>query len=96
MSIKPRGKIERSNAPKKGYLKLGEPQVEIAAWCPDDNAQMPPEQVHFIIHWPAPLVDLPPMAIRFKSPYTLGFFIEELIRYRRIVWPTSEKVTGEK
>lgn len=94
--IKPKGKVERSNVPSAGYLSMGEPQVEIAAWCPDDEAKLPPEQVHFIIHWPAPLADLPPMAIRFKGPDTLGFFIEELIKYRREVWPGSEKVTGEK
>lgn len=72
-----------------------EPQVEIAAWCPDENAQMPPEQVHFIIHWPASMKDVPPIVLRFKSPDTIGFFIEELMKYRRVVWPNSEKVTGE-
>jgi hypothetical protein len=95
--IKPRGKVERSTTPKLGYASLGEPQFEILAWCPDGKAQKPPEQVHFVMHWPAQLGDLlPPMAIRFKSPDTLGFFIEELIKYRRTVWPNSEPVTGEK
>lgn len=94
--IKPKGKIERSNYPKLGYAKIGEPQFEILAWCRDENAELPPEQVHFLMHWPAEMADLPPVAIRFKGPDTLGFFIEELIKYRRLVWPNCEKVTGEK
>lgn len=96
MPILPRGNFERSSIPKKAYAKIGEPQFEITAWCPDDDAKLPPEQVHFIVHWPAQLSDLPPLVIRFKSPDTLGFFIEELIRYRRTVWPACKKVTGEK
>jgi len=94
--IKPKGQVTRSNTPKNGYIKLGEPQFEILAWCRDNEAKLPPEQVHFIAHWPAQLADLPPLAIRFRGPDTLGFFIEELIKYRRIVWPNSEKITGEK
>jgi len=93
--IKPKGKVIRSSAPKKGYLKIGEPQIEIAAWCRDDNAKLHPEQVHFIFHWPAQLADLPPLVMRFKGPDTLGFFIEELAKYRRMVWPECAPVTGE-
>lgn len=95
MPIQPRGSVSRSTTPKKAYAKIGEPQFEIAAWCPDDKAELPPEQVHFIVHWPAQLADLPPLTIRFKSPDTLGFFIEELIKYRRTVWKDCEKVGGE-
>jgi hypothetical protein len=94
--IKPRGKVTRSTSPKAGYAQIGEPQVEIAAWCPDENATLPPEQVHFIFHWPAQLAYLPPLVARFKSPDTLGFIVEELIKYRRVVWPDCEKVMGEK
>jgi hypothetical protein len=94
MSIRPRGQVERNNQAKQAYARLGEPQIEIAAWCPDEKAEQPPEQVHFIMHWPVGM-DLPPMAIRFKSPDTLGFFVEELIKYRRIVWPTCQAVAGE-
>ena len=57
--------------------------------------QMPPEHVHFIIHLPA-VLKMHPMVLRFKSPDTLGFFIEELIRFRRVVWKHSELVTGEQ
>lgn len=95
--IQPRGEVVRSTTPKAAYGKIGEPQVEIAAWCRDEKAELPPEQVHFILHWPVSLgTDMPPVLVRFKSPDTLGFIIEELIKYRRVVWPDSEKVTGEK
>jgi hypothetical protein len=93
--IAPRCKVARSDKPKQGYARLGEPQFEIAAWCPDEKASVPPTQVHFILHWPVG-VELPPMAIRFKSPDTLGFFIEELIKYRRTVWQNAEPINGEK
>lgn len=93
--IQPRGEVVRSNTPRAAYQKIGEPQIEIVAWCPDADAKRPPEQVHFYIHWPAELADLPPMAIRFKSPDTLGFFIEELTKYRRTVWPGCQPVKGE-
>lgn len=95
---KARGKITRTNTPKPGYAKIGEPQFEVAAWCPDDKAEAPPEQVHFIIHWPVGFEEMPPMAIRFKSPDSLGFFIEELARYRELVWPGAAPVdvSGDK
>src|SRR3972149_9354270 len=93
--IKPRADITRSEILKKAYATLTEPQFEIAAWHPDGDALLPAEQVHSLIHRPMQLASLPPMAIRFKSPDTLGFFIEELTRYRREVWPNCEAVTGE-
>lgn len=93
--IKPKGEVTRSNMVQKAYTKTVEPQIEIKAWHPDEKAEMPAEQVHFIIHWPAPLDGLPAIVLRFKGPDTLGFFIEELMRFRRHVWPESEKVTGE-
>lgn len=92
--IQPRGTVERSSTPKAGYVRFGEPVVEILAWCPDAEAKAPPEQVHFVLHYPATM-DVPPVLVRFKSPDTLGFIIEELIKYRRVVWPTSQAVTGE-
>ena len=94
--IKPKGSVERSDVPRKGYARIGEPQFEITAWCRDEEAKLPPEQMHFIVHWPAQLADLPPLAIRFKGSDTLGFFIEELTRYRRMVWPGCEPIAGEK
>jgi hypothetical protein len=93
MSIKPRGVLERHSIPKPGFIALSEPQVQIAAWCPDDEAKLPPEQVHFIFNVQELTL---PLVLRFKSPDTLGFFIEELTKYRRTVWPDAEKVEGEK
>jgi hypothetical protein len=87
MPIKPRGTVNRSTTPKQAYVQLAEPEIEIAAWCPDDEARLPPEQVHFILHIPG--LDIP-IVTRFKSPDTLGFLIEELARYRRHVWPEAE------
>lgn len=92
--IKPAGQVTRSTTPRLGYAVIGEPQFEIVAWCPDDEAKLPPEQVHFILHLPA-VMNAPPMVLRFKSPRTLGFFIEELIQYRRLVWQSADKVKGE-
>ena len=94
--IKPKGQVIRSNLSEKAYTLTVEPVIEIKEWCPDNEAKLPPEQVHFVVRWPVPLEGLPAIVIRFKGPDTLGFFIEELIRFRRSVWPTSEKVTGEK
>ncbi|MCL4295753.1 MAG: hypothetical protein KJ077_08500 [Anaerolineae bacterium] len=88
--VKARGQVTRSTTPKRAYAQIGEPTVEIAAWCPDPDAKMPPEQVHFIMHLPG-LEELP-LIMRFKSPDTLGFFIEELARYRKAVWPEAEQV----
>lgn len=88
--VKARGKVTRSTIPKQAYAQLGEPTVEIAAWCPDSDAKMPPEQVHFIMHLPG--LEEIPLIMRFKSPDTLGFFIEELARYRKVVWPNCDPV----
>lgn len=95
MPIQPRGKIRRTVSTTRPPAAIFEPQFEIAAWCPDSKSEAPPEQLHFIIHWPVDFEDIPPMAIRFKSPDTLGFFIEELTRYRREIWPDSEPIEGE-
>ena len=66
----------------------------MAAWCRDDNATLPPEQVHLIQEIVG--VNDVSVVMRFKGPDTLGFLIEELARFRREVWPDSEKVIGEK
>ena len=90
--IKPRGHITRSNVPKEGYARIGEPTVQIVAWGPDLEGKAPPEQVHFIMHLPGLET---PLVMRFKSPDSLGFFIEELARYRQKVWPEAEPVNVE-
>jgi len=95
MPINPKGSVERHVGYKPGlsyFLEIQ--QTEIAAWSPGKpEEKLPATQVHFIQtvkDFPAKLV------VRFKGPDTLGFLIEELIKYRRDVWPDSEKVTGEK
>jgi hypothetical protein len=87
---KARGNVTRTFMPQPGYRKVCLPEkIEISAWCPDADGKAPPEQVHFAIH----LTGLDaPLLMRFKSPDTLGFFIEELARYRQAVWPEAEPV----
>lgn len=72
---------------------MGIEELEIAAWCPDEKAQAKPEQVHVTIKIKG--IDDMPLTMRFKSPDTLGFLIEELERYRRYVWPEAEQVKLE-
>lgn len=90
--VKPRATIHRGGF-KPGLLQyLDVDSIDIASWCPDAAAQLPPEQVHFILK----VKDLDyPFVIRFKSPDTLGFLIEELARYRRDVWPAAEPLDLE-
>lgn len=95
MAIKPKGTVERHVGYTPGltyFLEIAE--TGIYAWSPGKaEEKLPATQVHLIQTvkgMPAKLVT------RFKGPDTLGFLIEELIKYRREVWPDSEKVTGEK
>jgi len=90
---KPRGLVFKSNTPKPAYVPLGNPEIEIAMWCPDVEARLPPEEVHLILHLPG-LEDMP-IVMRFFSPDTLGFLIEELIRYRREVWSDCQTLETE-
>lgn len=91
--VKARGHVTRSTTPQRAYAQIGEPTVEIVAWCPDNEAKLPPEQVHFIMILPG--LEEMPLVMRFKSPDSLGFFIEELARYRKTVWPNAEPVELE-
>lgn len=93
---KRRFEFDRYNTPKRPPEVTLQPQFEMAAWSPDPDGKLPAEQVHLIIHWPAELMELPPMIVRFKSPDTLGFVIEELTRYRRQVWPESVQLKNDK
>lgn len=87
--VKPRGEVKRSHTPKEAFsTPIGEPSITIAAWCPDSEAKLPPEQVHLIFVISG--LEEIPLILRYKSPDTLGFIIEELARYRRAVWPDSE------
>ena len=89
---KARGKVTRSTTPQGAYLgPLAEPEVQISAWCPDEHAKLPPEQVHFTFIIPG--LEEYPLIMRFKSPDTLGFLIEELARYRKEVWPEANELS---
>lgn len=62
--------------------------LSVVEWHPDKEAKLPAEQVHFLI-----IIDEEmKLGLRFKSPDTLGFFIEELIARRKSVWPDAEPV----
>lgn len=90
--VKPRGKVKQSIKLRKAVISpLGEPTIQIAAWCPDKEAKLPPEQVHIVNTIPG--LEEYPIVMRFKSPDTLGFLIEELIKYRREVWPNCEPIS---
>lgn len=85
---KPRGTVARHVGFSPGITQfVCIESHEIAAWCPDDKAQEKPTQVHLIHRLKGLSM---PMLMRFKSPDTLGFLIEELARYRRLVWPDAE------
>lgn len=91
--IKPKGSVYRHGF-KPGIAQFANiDRIEVAAWCPDQKAELPPTQVHLVQY----LKDFDvPLVLRFLGPDTMGFLIEELIQYRRIVWPDSQKVKGEE
>lgn len=92
--IKPRAKVKRSKKPTPGLIQYHEvEEMNIAAWCRDLEARLPPEQVHLILQIRG---NSDPFLVRFKSPDTLGFLIEELTKYRREVWPEAQPVAGER
>ena len=93
-SIKPRARtVEYNDKPSPGLVAAREiEEFSIKAWCPDTEAKAPPEQVHIILKLKRAVMAY---ILRFNSPDTLGWFIEELIWYRRTVFPDSEPVTGE-
>lgn len=68
------------------FLELEE--LRIAGWCPDEKAEKPMEQVHLIFRLKG-MEDVS-LVCRFKGPDTLAVVIEELIRFRRAVWPEGE------
>ena len=58
--------------------------LDVYEWCPTPDASGPPEQVHVVVNvrgFPAPFV------LRFKSPRTIGRFINNLRKHRDNVWP---------
>lgn len=97
MPIKPQGRYRRSKRAKPGLVKfveMGLSEINLAVWTPRPKGEPPYEQVHFIIKLKG--MEDTPMLLRFKSPDTLGFIIEELIRYRSEVWPDAKPVSINK
>lgn len=94
--MKPRGKFERYGKKPVDSFRYWdidpEKGIDIGAWCPDKEAKEPPEQVHLSLF----IKNAYPIIVRFKSPDTLGFLIEELSRYRNHVWPDCEPVEFNK
>ncbi len=93
--IKPKGKIIHTGFRPGLTVALEAQEINISAWCPDDRALKPPEQVHLILQVARIKY---PILMRFKDPDTLGFLIEELNRYRSYVWPGAEptKLEGQE
>jgi hypothetical protein len=92
--IKPQGEVSHSQTPQNvaGTPFLKVEGVHIGAWTPRPDGQPPLEQVHLLIH----IEGFPhPVTMRFKSPDTLGWLIEELIRYRHYVWPDAAPVNPQ-
>lgn len=66
--------------------------LNILEYHPDDYAQEPASQVHvqMKVKHTSPI-----FALRFKKPEILGFFIEELIAYRKNVWADAEPINPD-
>ena len=66
-------------------------QISVREWHPDPEGKLPAEDVHFVIV----LNEETQLGLRFKSPETLGFFIEELIARRKRVWADAEPINPD-
>lgn len=51
--------------------------------------------IQLVIHWPKEAKNIPALAIKFREPENLKLLIEELMKYRRAIWPDSDKVICE-
>ena len=90
--IKPRANITRQQEVQPVHiLDIPIEMVSIREWHPDVAGEMPAEQVHLLIT----LEDKTELGLRFKSPDTLGFLIEELIAYRSSVWVDAEPINPD-
>lgn len=61
-------------------------EVSVVEWCPGDNAVLPPEQVHILVHIPG--ID-GFMAIRLKTRAVAESLIDALRVHTDGVWPIS-------
>lgn len=93
--VKSRGKVRRSCKPKSVYpMSLELEEWEITGWSPDPEAKLPMEQLHIILHVEG--LEEYAFVLRFKSPDSLGFLIEELADYRTQIWPDAEPVSASE
>ncbi len=74
--------------PAGGIYNIPFERITIVEWHPDLEAKLPAEQIHFVITLDEDIK----LGLRFHSPDTLGFFIEELIARRKRVWPDAEPI----
>lgn len=89
--ITPDANVTRSKGAQEVHiLDIPLEEVGIRTWHPDREGEKPAEQVHLIFP-----VGETEMGIRFSRAETLGFIIEELIAYRRLVWPDAEPVNPD-
>lgn len=91
--IRPKGmKVKRDHNLRKVSGSFNPIEtLQIVEWCPDDKAEMPPEAVWVIL---TDILD-DRHVLRFTGPDTLGWFIEELIAYRKRVWKDAEPINHE-
>lgn len=90
--IEPRAEVERhTTVTQVSVHDIPLEKISIREWHPDVEAKLPAEHVHFIIV----LDDETELAVRFKSPDTLVFLIEELIAYRKKVWQDAEPINPD-
>lgn len=88
LEVTRRKAVERPNA-----YDLPLEMLSIVEWHPDLNAELPPEQVHLVLQLGGETeADKLDLLLRFQSPEALGFVIEELIAYRKNVWPDAEPI----
>lgn len=89
--ITPNADVQRNKDVQKVHiLDIPLEAVSIRTWHPDRKGEKPAEQVHLVF----PVGDTE-MGIRFTGPETFGFIIEELIAYRRLVWPDAESINAD-
>lgn len=68
--------------------------ISIREWGPDLEGKEPSEQVHFVLVI-GKSDEKMELGLRFESPDTLGFLIEELIAYRKSVWREAEPINPD-
>jgi len=90
----PNAKITRTSEPKSAtFATYVMDAISIVEYHPDDKAQDPATQVHVLMRIKD--YDEAVFALRFKKPEILGFFIEELIAFRKHVWADAESVNPD-